>query len=121
MFWKYVSGGGGMNACLGGLQVKHTLIQDRCNQINACPGCTLKPVPGGVDKTDTCSGVILHIVLGGEGGGGGGGGCVGVVCKGIAKHAHIAGVEHTLPFTLPLGAVPYPIILWGQNSARYAV
>ena len=51
--------------CLSrGLQVIHTLVQGRCNQIDACPGCTLKPVPGGVDKTDACSGVILHIVPG---------------------------------------------------------
>ena len=37
-----------------GLQVKHTLAQGRCNQIDACPGCTLKAVPGGVDKMDAC-------------------------------------------------------------------
>ena len=49
----------------GGLQVKHTLVQGRCLQIDACPGCTLKPVPGGADKMDACPGMILHIVPGG--------------------------------------------------------
>ena len=38
----------------------------RCNQIDACPGCTLKPVPVGVDKTDACPGVILQTVPGGN-------------------------------------------------------
>ena len=36
-----------------------------CNQIDGCPGCTLKPVPGGVDKMNACPGGILHIVRGG--------------------------------------------------------
>ena len=49
----------------GGLQVKQTLVQGRCNQIVACPECTLKPVLGGVDRMDACPGVILHIVPGG--------------------------------------------------------
>ena len=35
-------------------QIKYTLVQGRCNQIYACPGCTLKPVPGGVEETDAC-------------------------------------------------------------------
>ena len=46
-------------------QIKHTLVQGRCNKIYACPGYTLKPVPGGVEKMDACRGVILHIVPGG--------------------------------------------------------
>ena len=58
---------GGVMACPGGLQVKHTLVHGRCNQIDACPGCTLACPRGGgggggVSKTDTCPGVILHIV-----------------------------------------------------------
>ena len=67
--------------CLsGGLQVKHTLVQGRCNQIDTCPGCTLKPVPGGVDKTNACPGDFTYC-LGGGGGGGGGGGRGGYVCN----------------------------------------
>ena len=57
----------------GRFAVKHnTLVQGRRNQIDACPRCTLKPIPGDVDKTDACPGVILHIVPAGGGGGGGG-------------------------------------------------
>ena len=53
-FGNMSRGGGGINACPRGLQVRHALVQGRCNQIDACSGCTLKPVPEGVDKTDTC-------------------------------------------------------------------
>ena len=35
-FWKYVPGGGGINACPEGLQIKPTFVQGRCNQIDAC-------------------------------------------------------------------------------------
>ena len=43
--WKYVPGGGGINACPGGGggggggdgDVYHNLVQGRSNQIEACP------------------------------------------------------------------------------------
>ena len=62
-FWKYVPDG--INACPGSLQVQHTLVQGRCNQMDACLGCTLKPVRGGggVDKTDVCPGVTFPIIV----------------------------------------------------------
>ena len=58
---EYVPGPGGWwYKCLsGGFAGKTCSCPGRCNQIDACPGCTLKRVPGGVDKTDTCPGVIF--------------------------------------------------------------
>ena len=53
----------GINACPAGL---HALVQGWCNQIDACPGSTLKPVPGGgVGKMNACPGGEFYICPGG--------------------------------------------------------